>query len=35
MTLAGRAFAEAAAVGLDPSALREWAADRAGASCSP
>ena len=29
MTIAARAFAEAAAVGLDPSALQEWAADRA------
>ena len=31
MTIAARAFAEAAAVGLDPSALQEWAADRAAA----
>ncbi|WP_256792972.1 protein DpdE [Terrabacter sp. Ter38] len=31
MTVAARAFAEAAAVALDPSALREWAAYRADA----
>jgi ATP-dependent helicase HepA len=31
MTLAGRAFAEAATVSLDPSALQKWAAERAAA----
>ncbi|MFX0540050.1 protein DpdE [Ornithinimicrobium sp. Y1847] len=31
MTLAGRAFAEAAAVSLDPSALQNWATERAAA----
>lgn len=31
MTLAGRAFAEATAASLDPSALQKWAAERAAA----
>ena len=34
MTMAGRAFAEAVAVALDPSALQEWAAGRAAAPVS-